>query len=91
MPSSPNQNGNLASTSKGTLEKPKLNFSRSALFHMKTPISLKYFENDCRETNIGDITKFQPYLLKSTFKDLKKGKKIRNYVSKYDLYLYFLT
>ena len=26
-----------------TLEKKKLNFSRSALFHMKTRVSLKYF------------------------------------------------
>ena len=25
----------------------KLNFSRSALFHMKTRVSLKYFVNDC--------------------------------------------
>ena len=31
-----------------TLEKQKLNFSRSALFHMKTGVSLKYFVNDCK-------------------------------------------
>ena len=31
-----------------TLEKHKLNFSRSALFFMKTRVSLKYFVNDCR-------------------------------------------
>ena len=31
-----------------TLEKQKLNFSRSALFQMKTRVSLKYFVNDCR-------------------------------------------
>ena len=29
------------------LEKHKLNFSHSALFHMKTIASLKYFVNDC--------------------------------------------
>ena len=28
-------------------EKQKLNFSRSALFHMKTRVCLKYFVNDC--------------------------------------------
>ena len=28
-------------------EKQKLNFSRSALFHMKTGVCLKYFDNDC--------------------------------------------
>ena len=30
-----------------TLEKQELNFSRSALFHMKTRVSLRYFMNDC--------------------------------------------
>ena len=30
-----------------TLEKEKLNFSRSALFHMKTRVSLIYSVNDC--------------------------------------------
>ena len=30
-----------------SLEKQKLNFSCSALFHMKTRVSLKYFVNDC--------------------------------------------
>ena len=30
-----------------TLEKQKLNFSCSVLFHMKTRVSLKYFVNDC--------------------------------------------
>ena len=31
-----------------TLEKQKLNFFHSALFHLKTRVSLKYFVNDCR-------------------------------------------
>ena len=31
-----------------TAEKKKLNFSRSALFHIKTRVSLKYFVNGCR-------------------------------------------
>ena len=30
-----------------TLEKWKLNFSRSALFQVKTRVSLKYFVTDC--------------------------------------------
>ena len=30
-----------------TLEKQKLDFFRSALFHMKARVSLKYFVNDC--------------------------------------------
>ena len=30
-----------------TLEKEKLDFSRSALFHMKTRVSLIYSANDC--------------------------------------------
>ena len=30
-----------------TLQKWKLNFSLSALFYMKTTVSLKYFVNDC--------------------------------------------
>ena len=30
-----------------TLEKQKLNSSRSTLFHMNTRVSLKYFVNDC--------------------------------------------
>ena len=31
-----------------TVKKQKLNVSRSALFYMKTRVSLKYFVNDCR-------------------------------------------
>ena len=30
-----------------TLEKQKLNFYRSALFHMETRVNLKYFVNGC--------------------------------------------
>ena len=46
---------NLVPRRKKTLEKQKLNFSRSALFHMKTRVkifSLKYFEDDCRCKNL---------------------------------------
>ena len=32
------------------MEKQKLNFSYSALFYIKTRVSLKYFVNDCRIT-----------------------------------------
>ena len=39
-----------------TLEKHKLNFSRSAQFHMKTRVSLKYFMNNCRLMENDDIT-----------------------------------
>ena len=41
------QNENFVNTKK-TLEKQKLNFSPSALFHLKTRVSLKYFLNDSR-------------------------------------------
>ena len=34
-----------------TLEKQKLHFSRSALIHMKTRVSLKYLVNDCRSSD----------------------------------------
>ena len=40
------QNKSFTNTSKKALEKQKLNFSRSALPHMKTRVSLKYFVND---------------------------------------------
>ena len=39
-----------------TLEKQKLNSSRSTLFHMNTRVSLKYFVNDCKVNfNIYDV------------------------------------
>ena len=47
MPGIPSKNKNFVHTCKKTLEKQKLNFSHSALFHMKTRVSLKYFVNDC--------------------------------------------
>ena len=36
----------FVNASKQTFERQKLNLSRSALFHMKTRFSLKYFVND---------------------------------------------
>ena len=36
-----------------TLEKQKLNFSRTALFHIKTRASLRYFVNYCSWTIRG--------------------------------------
>ena len=30
-----------------TIQTQKQNFSRCALFHMETTVSLKYFDNDC--------------------------------------------
>ena len=38
--------------------------------------------------NFDDIIKI-PTIIKKAFKDSKKVKKIRNYVFKYNLYLYF--
>ena len=36
------QNENFVNTSKKTLEKQKINVTRSALFHMETRVSLRY-------------------------------------------------
>ena len=41
------RNENFVKTSKKNPEKQKLNFSRSALYHMKTRVGLKYFVHDC--------------------------------------------
>ena len=38
----------ILSTLAKTLEKHKSNFSRSALFHMKTRVCIKHFFHDCR-------------------------------------------
>ena len=40
------KNENFVNTSKKLLK--NRNFSRSALFHMETSVSLKYFVTDCR-------------------------------------------
>ena len=47
------QNENLVRTSKNLLKKRKLNFSRSALFHMENRVCVKYFVNDCRLGMLG--------------------------------------
>ena len=44
---SSSQNENFVSISKKLLKKKKLNFSGSALFHIKTRVCLKFFVNDC--------------------------------------------
>ena len=46
------------------LEKQKLNFSRSALFHRKTRVSLKYFVNDCSSHTIA-LSKCTPFFQKN--------------------------
>ena len=46
MPSLPAKMKILSILAK-TLEKQKLNFSHSALFHMETRVRLKYFVNGC--------------------------------------------
>ena len=43
-----------------------------------------------RVVNFGDIIKIGIMFVKATFKDAKKVKRIRNYVLKRNLYLYFL-
>ena len=46
VPSVPPKIKTLAILTK-TIEKQKLNFSRSVLFYMKTRVILKHFVNDC--------------------------------------------
>ena len=56
----------LLMLAKKTLEKPKLNLSCSALFHMKSRVSLKYLVNDCRSAirSANHYTMFtQPWLV----------------------------
>ena len=43
-----------------------------------------------RVTIFADIIKIVTIFIKAILKDLKKVKRIRNYVSKHNLYLYFL-
>ena len=43
-----------------------------------------------RVTNFADIIKIATMFIKTTVKDSQKVKRIRNYVSKCNLYLYFL-
>ena len=43
-----------------------------------------------RVGNFTDIIKIATMFMKTTFKDSKSVKRIRNYVLKYNLYLYFL-
>ena len=54
MPNAPFscQSVNFVNTIKKTIEKQNSNFFRSALFHMKTRVSVKYFVNDC-ELRLG--------------------------------------
>ena len=44
---SPFQNRSFLNNSKKCLTKQKLNFSRCALFHLKTGVSFKYFVTEC--------------------------------------------
>ena len=41
--------------------------------------------------NFADIIRIATMFIKATFKDSKKVKKIRNYILKCNLYLYFLV
>ena len=43
-----------------------------------------------RVTNSADIIKIANLIIKTTFSDTKKVKRIRNYVLKCNTYLYFL-
>ena len=49
-----------------------------------------YFKKAYRVVNFVDIIKIATMYKKTTFKGSKKGKIIRNYILKYNLYLYFL-
>ena len=52
---------------------------------------LKYsFLRRPRVANFADIITIATMFIKTTFKDSNKFKSIRNYVSKCDLYMYFL-
>ena len=51
---SPDQNKCFCYNQKKTLEKQKLNFSRCALFHMKTRVSLRYFVSYCVSKHFFD-------------------------------------
>ena len=44
-----------------------------------------------RVASFAHIIKIATMVIKTTFKDSKKVKRLRNYVLKYNLYLYFLT
>ena len=60
------------------LEKQKLNFSHSALFHTKTKVSLKYFVSDCR---LGkgckrNLIKFTKEKFRGTFRTQSSIQKI---------------
>ena len=48
-----------------TLEKQKLNFSCSALFHMKTRASFKYFVNECLRIFFPSISPQTNYKLQT--------------------------
>ena len=57
---------------------------------------ITYFQNVIVFRRLGvaifaDITKFITMFIKKIFKDSRKLKRIRNYISKCNLYLYFLT
>ena len=49
-----------------------------------------YLKKAYRVTIFADIIKIVTMFIKKIFKDSKKVKRIRNYVSKCNLYLYFL-
>ena len=52
---------------------------------------LKYFVlRNGRVVNFADISKFVTMVIKTNCKDLKKVKRVRNYVIKGNLHLYFL-
>ena len=46
-----------------------------------------YFKKASTATNVADIIKVATTFIRTTFKDPKKVKRIRNYILKYNLYL----
>ena len=51
---------------------------------------ITFTSNRLRVANFADIIKTATMFIRTTFKDSEKVKAIRNYVLKYNLYLYFL-
>ena len=57
---------------------------------VRTFVSKYLFLGRPREANFADIIKIATMFIKTTSKDSEKYKRIRNYVLKCNLYLYFL-
>ena len=59
-------------------------------YNVKNFISKSFTLERSRVAKFADIVKMATIFIKTTFKDSNKVKEIRNFVSKCNLYLYFL-